>query len=131
MLVNTYANKTGKKDEEIIEAMNATTWFTAKEARTGGLVDEVSAAVKIAASFDLTRFGRVPANISGGLTSANQNQPEKVMKNLLKALAESKLVASADVSEDTGGAIRCRFLRSGGCTEGRECSRRSGREIAR
>lgn len=104
-LVNTYANKTGKKDEEIIEAMNATTWFTAKEAKDWGLVDEVSAAVKIAASFDLTRFGRVPANISGGLTSANQNQPEKViMKNLLKALAESKLVASADVSEDTAVA---------------------------
>lgn len=106
-LVNTYAEKTGKPEAEIIAAMDATTWFTAQEAQDWGLVDVISSPVQAAASFDLTRFGDVPEKISGGASNApTNNKPNNVpqMKNLLKALVEAKLIASADVSEDTAVA---------------------------
>lgn len=56
-LVNTYAAKTGMGRDEIVAALNAETWYTAQEAQAAGFVDEVSAPLQIAASFDLARFG--------------------------------------------------------------------------
>lgn len=103
-LVNAYVTKTGKPEADVKAAMDATTWFTAQEAKDWGLVDEVIGAVKIAASFDLTRFGDLPQKISGG-PSASINEPKPtVMNTLIKALVDAKLVASADVSEDTAVA---------------------------
>lgn len=108
-LVQTYAAKTGKSEKEIEDAMDATTWFTAQEAKDWGLVDEVGDAMQIAASarHDLTKFGAVPEKISGSVQPASANhQPTKApqMKNLLKALVEAKLIASSDASEDTAVA---------------------------
>jgi ATP-dependent Clp protease protease subunit len=61
-LVAAYAAKTKKGADEITKAMDATTWFTAEEAKAWGLVDEVTGAVRVAASFDLSKFGRADAN---------------------------------------------------------------------
>lgn len=103
-LANAYVAKTGKSEADVKAAMDATTWFTAQEAKDWGLVDEIIGAVKIAASFDLTRFGDLPQKISGG-PSASINQPNTtVMKNLIKALVDAKIVASTDASEDTAVA---------------------------
>lgn len=100
-LVNTYVAKTGKTEAEVVAAMDAVTWFTAKEAKEWGLIDAISDPVKATAVFDLTRFGTVPQNISGGQTaSAKPTNEIKIMKNLLKALADANLIASADVSEE-------------------------------
>lgn len=99
-LVSAYVAKTGKSEADVKAAMAATTWFTAAEAKEWGLVDEVTAAMQAAATFDLTRFGELPKNISGG-RSASTNQPtQNEMKNLLKALVEAKLIASADVTDE-------------------------------
>lgn len=109
-LINAYATKTGKSAEVIGAALDATTWFTADEAKEWGLVDEVMGAAKVAAHFDLSAFGAVPPKIqavleiSGG-QSASTNQPtQNEMKNLIKALVDAKLIASTDVSEDTAVA---------------------------
>ena len=45
-----YAAKTGRTEEQIKEWMDATTWFTAKEAVENGFCDELLASEKIAAS---------------------------------------------------------------------------------
>lgn len=104
-LVNTYTGKTGKAEKDVRAAMDAITWFTAKEAKDWGLVDEVGNAVKATASFDLSRFGTPPERITNlGSQPASTNQPTNQMKNLLKALVEAKLIASADASEDTAVA---------------------------
>lgn len=107
-LVNTYASKTGKSEADIKAAMDATTWFTAEEAKDWGLVDEVVGAVKVAANFDLTRFGGVlPERISGGPHSAastNHHANTVSMKSLLKALVEAKLIASADLPDEAAAA---------------------------
>lgn len=97
-LANVYVAKTGKSEAEVIAAMNATTWLTGAEAKEWGLVDALTEPVKVAASFDLTRFGCSVAKLSEAETST-KNQP-KEMQKLLKALADAGLVSSADVSED-------------------------------
>ena len=55
-LVRAYMTKTGKSEQAVEAAMDATTWFTAQEAKDWGLVDEITGAVQVAASFDLSSF---------------------------------------------------------------------------
>jgi len=48
-LINTYVTRTNKTRETIAAAMDEETYFTAKEAKAYGLVDEISGAMKVAA----------------------------------------------------------------------------------
>lgn len=59
VLVKAYSAKTGKSDEEIEEAMDATSWMTAEEAKDFGFVDEVitgDSLAGIAACFDVSAW---------------------------------------------------------------------------
>lgn len=51
-IVATYVEKTGLDEAEVIELMDAETWFTAAEAVEKGFADEMEDAKKIAASID-------------------------------------------------------------------------------
>ena len=109
-LVNVYVAKTGKSEADVRAALEATTWFTAEEAKAWGLVDEIAAPVKAAASFDLSRFGALPKNLTGGGDASTNHQQPKQMIKLLAVLVEAKLLASADVNEDAAVAqVRAAF----------------------
>lgn len=56
-LVNTYQDRTGMSREDLVAALDAETWYTADEALAAGFVDEITAPMKAAASFDLTALG--------------------------------------------------------------------------
>lgn len=56
-LVNTYETRTGGDRGEILAALQAETWYSAREAQAVGYVDEISGAQRIAAHFDLDKFG--------------------------------------------------------------------------
>lgn len=56
-LVNTYENRTGGDRGEILAALEAETWYSASEAAAAGYIDEISGAQRIAAHFDLEKFG--------------------------------------------------------------------------
>jgi ATP-dependent Clp endopeptidase proteolytic subunit ClpP len=60
-LIAAYRDKTGKPDDEIERLMAEETWLTASEAVALGFADRIEKPVRIAASFDLTRFRRPPA----------------------------------------------------------------------
>jgi ATP-dependent Clp protease, protease subunit len=55
-LVNTYEDKTTLTRDELEAALDAETWFTAQEALAAGFIDEVSAPMQVAASFDLAQL---------------------------------------------------------------------------
>lgn len=99
-----YQKKTGKTEEEVKAAMDAETWFTAQEAKDWGLVDEISGAVEIAASFDLRGFRRVPvaftAKAEGKTPPANHTQSTATMIKLMSALAAAKLIPSAKLEDE-------------------------------
>jgi ATP-dependent Clp endopeptidase proteolytic subunit ClpP len=62
-LVRGYAAKSGRPDEGIAALMAAETWLDAADALELGLADKVIEPVRIAASFDITRFRNAPVDL--------------------------------------------------------------------
>ena len=72
-LIQGYAAKSGKPEEEIATLMAAETWLDAKDALDLGLADRIALPVKLAASFDIARFRNAPtalADIAGDSADA-------------------------------------------------------------
>ncbi|MBF0153249.1 MAG: Clp protease ClpP [Magnetococcales bacterium] len=63
-LVAAYRDKSGIEDAEIDDLMARETWLTAQEAVALGFADRMEKPVKMAASFDLTRFKNTPAGLT-------------------------------------------------------------------
>jgi ATP-dependent Clp endopeptidase proteolytic subunit ClpP len=63
-LIQGYAGKSGKPDEEIASLMAAETWLDAKDALELGFIDRIAEPVKLAASFDVARFRNAPPVLS-------------------------------------------------------------------
>ena len=62
-LIQGYAAKSGKADDEIAALMAAETWLDAKDALDLGFIDRIAAPVKLAASFDVARFHNAPPDL--------------------------------------------------------------------
>lgn len=62
-LIQGYAAKSGKSDDEIAALMAAETWLDAKDALDFGFVDRIAEPVKLAASFDVARFRNAPPEV--------------------------------------------------------------------
>ncbi|MBT7445840.1 MAG: Clp protease ClpP [Methylococcales bacterium] len=65
-IVNAYARKTGKQQDELSALMSVETWMSADEALCHGFIDEVSSPIEMAAHFDLSPFNfkHVPEQLS-------------------------------------------------------------------
>ncbi|MDX9862466.1 MAG: Clp protease ClpP [Rhodospirillales bacterium] len=59
-LATVYSAKSKKPKEEILALMAAETWMTGPQAKEAGFVDEVTASLEVAATFDADRFSRPP-----------------------------------------------------------------------
>jgi ATP-dependent Clp protease protease subunit len=62
-LIQGYAAKSGKSDDEIAILMAAETWFDAEDALDLGFIDRIAEPVKLAASFDVARFRNAPPEV--------------------------------------------------------------------
>ncbi len=62
-LIQGYAAKSGKPDDEIAALMAAETWLDAKDALDLGFIDRIAEPVKLAASFDVARFRNAPPEV--------------------------------------------------------------------
>ena len=62
-LIQGYAAKSGKPDDEIADLMAAETWLDAKDALALGFIDRIAEPVKLAASFDVSRFRNAPPEL--------------------------------------------------------------------
>lgn len=62
-LIQGYAAKSGATDEEIAALMAAETWLDAKDALDLGLIDRLVEPVKLAASFDVSKFRNAPPEV--------------------------------------------------------------------
>ena len=82
-LIQGYAAKSGKADNEIAALMAAETWLDAKDALDLGFIDRIAEPVKLAASFDVARFRNAPPELveaasEGGEPAAPEPQFEGV-----------------------------------------------------
>lgn len=99
-----YGARSALTDEEITEAMDATTWYTAGEAVEAGFADRVEdyGDAEIAASYDITRYQY--ANIPGemleddtdtpGETPEKRDEKEERVRSMWFSRRESKAIAS-------------------------------------
>jgi ATP-dependent Clp protease, protease subunit len=68
-LINTYVNVSEQKEEQVKKWLKDETWFTAKEAKDAGFIDEIIEKIEAKASHDLSDFNNVPKEL---LTTAKQ-----------------------------------------------------------
>lgn len=70
-LVTGYSAKSGADDDTVAALMAKETWLSASEALALGFCDRVAEPVRIAAHFDLARFGNAPAEAIAMLAETN------------------------------------------------------------
>ena len=63
-LIQGYAGKSGKTDDDIATLMADETWLDAKDALDLGFIDRIAEPVKLAASFDVARFRNAPPELA-------------------------------------------------------------------
>jgi ATP-dependent Clp protease, protease subunit len=90
-LLRGYAAKSGKPEAEIAILMAKETWLDASEALEMGFADTMSGPVKIAASFDVSRFRNAPPEIIETVKAA-----EKSAISVVDPAPKSEISAKAD-----------------------------------
>ena len=74
-LLQGYAAKSGRPQEEIAPLMAAETWLDAKDALDLGFADRIAEPVRIAARFDVGRFRNAPPVLVEGAREEAQDEP--------------------------------------------------------
>lgn len=126
-LITTYTARTGKDYETVKGWMDAETWFNAEEAQANGFIDGITEELAMAASAAVSRFAHPPAaltakleattattatatatagepviiTISGDNAVASTDTRKETMQNIINSLVEAKVLASAEVAEDS------------------------------
>ena len=90
-LIDIYHQKTNIDKKELREMMDAETWMNSQTAKEKGFADEITAALKIAASADLSQFKHPPAELKKYIDT---NQGGYKMEELLKLLQVSDETAA-------------------------------------
>ncbi|MDZ4119723.1 head maturation protease, ClpP-related [Phaeovulum sp.] len=75
-LLQGYAAKSGRPQEEIAPLMAAETWLDAKDALDLGFADRIAEPVRIAARFDVGRFRNAPPALAEAVVDADGANPE-------------------------------------------------------
>lgn len=80
-MVRIYVDKTDLSEDEIIQAMNDETWYSASEAKENGFVDVIDEEIQVAAHTNLDRFNYANApDLSSSLDEVvlNENIARKI-----------------------------------------------------
>ncbi|WP_303289563.1 head maturation protease, ClpP-related [Marinobacter sp. SS5-14b] len=113
-LVSAYAKKTGLPDAQLNDMLAAETWLTAAEALEFGFVDEVTQALAVAASADLSAFDHVPERIATIHSQIKTNYREiqnlVELHNQFNAACSVKVEALIAQGMNTPDAVRAHLL---------------------
>tara|TARA_R100001443_G_scaffold56834_2_gene67740 strand:- start:2 stop:997 length:996 start_codon:yes stop_codon:yes gene_type:complete len=82
-LVSVYVKQSSLTESEIQDMMDEETWLTSQEALEMGFVDTITEPIKIAASFDLSRFNNVDSKeVKNKLELLTNNKSNKMTEEL-------------------------------------------------
>ena len=82
-LVSVYAKQSSLTESEIQDMMDEETWLTSQEALEMGFVDTITEPIKIAASFDLSRFNNIDSKeVKNKLELLTNNKSNKMTEEL-------------------------------------------------
>jgi|TARA_R110002167_G_scaffold133918_2_gene319192 ATP-dependent Clp endopeptidase proteolytic subunit ClpP len=98
-LLNIYAKKTGKSEDEIRAWMDAETWFTSDEALEAGFINTIDSPIALAAKFDINKLNY--KNKTLVVDMFNSNKINKKMENQIEELKNfiSELFNKKNVKE--------------------------------
>lgn len=99
-LVTGYAAKSGADDDTVAALMAKETWLSASEAQALGFCDRVVEPVRIAAHFDLARFGNAPAEAIAMHAKTSDSSPEADADAEPAAHADPALAAEPDPADE-------------------------------
>jgi ATP-dependent protease ClpP protease subunit len=91
-LIKGYAAKSGKEEKDIAALMAAETWLDAAEALDMGFADTMAEPVKMAASFDVSRFRNAPPEIVEAVKTVKA--PDPTLNSAPVATAEPAVTES-------------------------------------
>jgi ATP-dependent Clp endopeptidase proteolytic subunit ClpP len=94
-LIQGYAAKSGKADDEIATLMAAETWLDAQDSLELGFIDRIAEPVKLAASFDVARFRNAPPELVEAASDAEESAAQE---------PQSEGVADANTRPDPADA---------------------------
>lgn len=102
-----YAARTGQTEDQIKEWMDATTWFTAKEACDNGFCDELLASEKIAACVtkrDMALMKAMYGDVPEQIAEKDEAGPYRAALEAAQNIAIPAVMDRENVPEDTAGA---------------------------
>lgn len=85
VIAGIYSDRNGKPASENLAAMEAETWLNGDEAKAFGFVDDVTDAVAMANSFDLSRFKNFAAKASATSKTATNEMPDDLAASISSA----------------------------------------------
>jgi ATP-dependent Clp protease protease subunit len=100
-LLQGYAAKSGRPQEEIAPLMAAETWLDAKDALDLGFADRIVEPVRIAARFDVGRFRNAPPALAEAVVDADEVNPEH---NAVADADDEETASDAATGNETLGA---------------------------
>jgi ATP-dependent Clp endopeptidase proteolytic subunit ClpP len=132
-LIQGYATKSGKPDEEIAALMAAETWLDATEALDLGLIDRIAEPVKLAASFDVARFRNAPPAVLEAAADAHppRTAPTRVCMCPVAASPRGRRAQVQPPPQTQEQCVRAPALRLPGAGLSSVCRRRRRRRRRR
>jgi ATP-dependent Clp endopeptidase proteolytic subunit ClpP len=107
-LIQGYAAKSGKSDDDIAVLMAAETWLDAKDALDLGFIDRIAEPVKLAASFDVARFRNAPPELAEAALErddrSNGDADDSDLGHVKPLMGEAALNAVTLSDEDGAGS---------------------------
>jgi|TARA_R100000479_G_scaffold148041_1_gene83593 ATP-dependent Clp endopeptidase proteolytic subunit ClpP len=110
-LVNIYSSKTQLSEETISNMMDEETWLTSQEAKEMGFIDTITEPIKVAASFDFSKFTNVDSKEVNNrlqlITNIKKSKMTEELKSWFNGVKEEiinavkgEVVAEAPVKEE-------------------------------
>ncbi|RUS63422.1 Clp protease ClpP [Pseudorhodobacter sp. E13] len=119
-LIQGYAAKSGKADDEIAALMAAETWLDAQDALDLGFIDRIAEPVKLAASFDVARFRKAPPEVVEAASEAEEpaaTEPQtegvadaNTLPDYEHPAAETPTMAASEPAMADAAAIRAQAI---------------------
>jgi len=108
-MVSIYSGKTEMSEKDVIGMMDEETWFTSNEALAVGLIDNVTDAIKIAATFEL---GIISNKVPEWVKESYNNKliEEKEMDKVIAMLSELKDSIKGFVDNSSNGITEIKIL---------------------
>lgn len=101
--LDVYGKRVNISRQKLEEMLDEETWFTAKEAKAVGLVDEITAELKVAAKLNFSRFTKTPPRVAARFPIGDHEMSETTltaeMKSEIAAAVKAAVAPQASALE--------------------------------